>query len=112
MIDVFYIGQGDRLPYYRMVQRDEVGVVDLSDVTAVYFYMKNMSTGSVLLSGVSAVIVDSPGGTVEYQWGVADTATIGEYAASFEFITASGKPYSLPRNTIAKVVVEDRYATG
>jgi len=110
MITQFFIGQHDRLPYYRIEVRDEAGVVSLSDVAAVLFYMKNISTESVVISGVPAVITDALNGQAEYRWAVADTSVPGEYAVAFEFETSVGLKYTLPRNTVAKVVVEDRYA--
>lgn len=108
MITPFYIGQGDRLPYYRIVVRDEDGVVDLSDVVAVRFYMKRLSTASVLLSAAPAFITDSVRGEAEYRWAAADTDVPGDYAVSFEFETASGPKFTLPRNAVAKVVVESK----
>ena len=112
MISVFYIAQNNRLPYYRFKVRDEAGAVSLSDVVAVNVYMKNLSTGSIAFSAVAAVITDALQGEGEYRWAVGDTAVIGEYAIAFEFVTTAGLPYTLPRNMVAKVVVEDRYATG
>ena len=111
MIPPFYIGQGDRLPYYRAQIRDEGGVVNLSDVAAVTFRMKNLSTASVLVSG-AAMITDASVGEAEYHWAAADTSVIGEYAASCEFLTLAGLKYTLPRNTIAKIIVEEREAIG
>ena len=111
MIAPFFIGQGDRLPYYRVVVRDETGVVTLSDVAAITFRMKLMSTGSVLVSAAAA-ITDALNGEAEYRWSVTDTTTVGEYASSFEFLTNAGLKYTLPRNTIAKIIVELREATG
>ena len=111
MIAPFFIAQGDRLPYYRVEVRDLNGVVSLSDVTYVTFRMKNMSTASVMVSA-EATITDALNGEAEYRWAAADTTTVGDYAASFEFLTVAGLTYSLPRNTIAKITVEDKYATG
>ena len=111
MIEPFFIGQNDRLPYYRAEVRDANGLVSLSDVAYVTFRMKNITTGSVQVSA-QAVIVDASNGAAEYRWAVADTSVIGEYAAAFEFLTDSGLAYTLPRNTIAKITVEDKYATG
>ena len=110
MIEVFYIGQGKTLPYYDAQVRDEDGAVTLSTITAVYFSLKNLSTGSVVLSK-PALVVNQVEGLAEYQWAVGDTDTVGEYAAEFTFLTPDGS-FSLPRNTIAKVVVEDQFATG
>ena len=110
MIDVFYIGQNDTLPYYRAVVRDKDGTVSLSEVTTTYFCMKRISTGSVVTSAL-ATITNTTTGEVEYRWSVADTGATGEFAASFLFVTPFGR-FALPRNTIAKVIVEDQYATG
>ena len=111
MIAPFYIGQNDRLPYYAGTVRDLAGVTSLSDVVQVTFRMKNLSTASVMVSAL-AVITDAVAGEVEYHWAAADTVTLGEFAASFEFLTVAGLTYTLPRNTIAKIIVETREATG
>ena len=110
MIEPFFIGQNDTLPYYRAVVRDKDGVVNLSQVTAAYFGMIRISTGSLIVSA-AAVITSEIAGEVEYRWAVADTGSTGEFAAAFLFVAAGGATFSLPRNTIAKVTVEDRYAT-
>ena len=110
MIEVFYIGQGDTLPYYRVQVRDKNGAVNLSNVTSVTFRMKNISTASVVVSG-AAQITDVAEGHAEYRWAVADTETVNEYAASFEFHEGSNS-FSLPRSEMAKVVVEDKFVTG
>ena len=111
MIAPFFIGEGDRLPYYRVQVRDENGVVSLTDIVAVTFRMKSLSTGSVLVSS-PGTITDYPAGEAEYRWAAADTAVTGEFACSFEFLTNAGLKYTLPRNTIAKIIVESREATG
>lgn len=114
MIEVFYIGLNDTYPIYKARVRDKAGVVSLSDVSNVYFTMQRISTGSVVMSALASVLetstVDDNMGRVQYQWSVADTSSTGSFAAAFLFITATGN-YSLPRNTIAKVVVEGRFAT-
>jgi hypothetical protein len=112
VIEVFYIGQNDVLPYYPIGVRNQDGVVDLSDlgVTAVYFGMVNISTGSVVVSAV-AVITDINNGLVEYRWAAGDTAVPADYAVSMMFVTPAGT-FTLPRSTMAKVVVENKYVTG
>lgn len=113
MIDVFYIGQGDTQPFYTAKVRDKSGVNSLSDVTAVYFALTRISTASVVVSALASVLetsaVDDNVGRVRYMWAVADTANTGEFAAAFVFVTATAE-FSLPRNAVAKVVVEDRHA--
>ena len=112
MIETFYIGQGNLLPYYRFQVRDKDGAVDLSNagVTAAYFCMKNLSTGSVVVSA-PAIITDPTTGDGEYRWAVGDTAALGDFAAAVQFVTAAGD-FSLPRSEMAKVVVEDKFVTG
>jgi len=109
MIEVFYIGQDDRLPYYRVQIRDNNGPYSLSEVLSAEFYLKNVSTNSVIISAAAMNIVDILNGVVEYHWAVADTAVIAEYAARVLLKTASGE-YSFPRNGIAKIVVEEKYS--
>lgn len=111
MITTFYIGQGTVLPYYPIEVRDKDGVVDLSvvGVTAAYFRLANISTASVIVSAL-ATITNATKGQAEYRWAIADTATTGDYAASFLFVTPSGT-FALPRNEVAKVVVEPAIVT-
>lgn len=111
MIDPFIIGQGDTLPYYPIEVRDKDGAANLSDVRQVWFSMKNLATSIVQVSA-PARITDVEHGLAEYRWAAGDTDVVGEYAATFRFITESNQSYSLPRNTIAKVVIEDRFVTG
>lgn len=108
MIEVFYIGQGDRLPYYRVQIRDKDGPYSLSDVVSAEFYLKNISTSSVIISAAAMNITDTLNGTLEYRWAVADTSIVAESAARVLLKTLSGE-YSFPRNGIAKVIVEDKY---
>ncbi len=108
MIEVFYIGQGDTLPAYPFVVRDKDGVKNLSAVQSVYFIMTRISTASVVASVLASVIVDASTGEGQYNWAVADTAQTGDFAVTFLFVQADGS-FSLPRNEIAKVVVESRY---
>lgn len=112
MIDVFYIGQGDTLPFYTARVRDKSGPQSLSDVTALYFRLTRISTASVVVSALASVLETSSTsddniGRVRYQWAVADTGSTGDHAATFIFVTAAGA-FSLPRSMMAKVVVEDR----
>jgi hypothetical protein len=106
MIDVFYIGQGERIPYYPIEVRNKDGAVDLSiiGVTAAYFRMTNISTASIIIS-TAANITDLTNGLAEYRWSVGDTDTPADYSALFLFVTPSGN-FSLPKNEIAKIVVE------
>jgi len=119
VIEVFRIGQNMRLPYYPIQVRDKDGVVDLSvvGVTAVYFCMATLLSGaygSVIVgstvTSTLANMTDLSNGSVEYRWAAVDTATVGEYSAAFLFVTANGN-FALPRNEVAKVIVEDIYNT-
>lgn len=114
MIGAFFIGQGDTLPFFTAQVRDKNGVISLSDVSSLYFVMTRVSTGSVVASALASVLetsamsaADPDVGRVRYQWSAADTASTGDFAAAFIFVTATGE-FSLPRNDMAKVVVEDR----
>lgn len=117
MITVFRIGQNDTRPYYYFKVRDKDGAMTLSDVTGAYFRMAVLQSGtygsviagSVIISA-AVIISDQLAGEGEYRWAAADTATVGEYSASILFVTALGN-YSLPRNELAKVIVEDVYNT-
>lgn len=108
MIATFHIGQGETLPYYKFSVRDVDGLRSLSDVTAVYFTMARLSTGSVAVSA-PAVVTDELAGEGEYRWSIADTQATGSFAAELLFVMAAGGTFTLPRNETAKVVVEPRY---
>lgn len=115
MIGTFFIGQNDTLPFYTAQVRNKSGVMSLSDVTVVYFAMTRVSTGSIKVSAVASVLEsalmsanDPDIGRVRYQWAVSDTSETGDFAAAFIFVTTTGQ-FSLPRNEMAKVVVEDRH---
>lgn len=117
-IDELQLGQGNTLPYYLFEVRDKDGAVSLSDVQSVIYRMAKLVTGSqgsviagsVVVSAY-AFITDALNGEGEYRWGVGDTDEIGEYVVSFTFNTESSQTYSLPRNMIAKVTIEDSFAT-
>jgi hypothetical protein len=111
MIEVFYIGQGETLPAYTATVRDRNGVVDLSvlGVQSVFFRLTNLSTASVVASALAS-IVSATLGQIQYMWATADTSVVADYAASFLFITAT-KKFTLPKGTVAKVVVDTGYGT-
>lgn len=118
IIEDFHIAQGDTLPYYPIQVRDANGPVTLSDVQLCVFRMAKLTTGSqgsIIIGSqivsAYAFVTDALNGKAEYRWAVADTSAIGEYAVAFSFMTESGQEYTLPRNAIAKVIVEDEYAT-
>jgi hypothetical protein len=114
VIDTFFIGKDDTLPFYTAAVRDKNGPMSLSDVTGIYFIMARISTASVIVSAFASVLetsaVDENIGRVRYQWAVSDCTTTGDYAGSFLFVTSAGK-FSLPRTAVAKIVVEDRTVT-
>ena len=53
---------------------------------AVKFYMKNASTGSVVVNGTACAITDASNGKCQYAWGASDLATAGTYTGECEVI--------------------------
>jgi len=103
------------MPFYTAKVRNKSGAQSLSDVTGLLFTMTRISTASVIVSAIASVLetsaVDDNIGRVRYMWAVADTGDQGDFAAAFVFTTPVGE-FSLPVDTLAKVVVGDRYVTG
>lgn len=98
--------QGDRLPALRMQLVDASGApIDLTGASVV-FRMRSTPGGSmVALAGVTSV-VDAASGTVQFAWGVGDTATVGGYIAEWA-CTFAGSVLTVPTNGYVTVQVVD-----
>lgn len=101
----FVLKVGDRNPSLRCILRDAAGAKNLAGASGVTFAMKS---GTTVKSG-AAVIEDSLGGVVRYDWAVGDTNTVGVYDAEF-VVTESSKQQSFPNDRYISVEVKAEIA--
>lgn len=98
---LFYIKRGDLLPSVeaalRTITREPI---DLTPATGVRFLCSN---------GVAspAVIVDTTGGLVRYDWDTDETDTAGVFNAEFEITWGDGRKQTVPngQNDYIKVII-------
>ncbi len=84
---MFYIKEGDRLPYYTATLQDENGdAVNITGNTGVTFRFRS---GQTLISG-AGVVVSASAGTVRYEWGASDTLIPGQYDVEVVVAYAGG----------------------
>lgn len=96
----FIIKRHDTLPALSISVKsrgdlDEVIPFNLSGVSACTFSMSDDS-GSLKVSSVSATIMSSSGGTLQYDWNTDDTDTDGKFNGEFELFFVGGKKMSIP----------------
>lgn len=106
MVEDFYIKKGDKLPFYKLVVRDQDGAIDLTGTVAVAT-MQLISTGVNKFENQSVSLASDVTGGMEYQWQTGDTDTIGEYAIEFKVTSADGD-FTVPKGFTAKVIIEER----
>lgn len=90
MTDPFLIAQGAQRPSVSFTFTADDEPVDLTGTSSVVFYLRPADSDTFVLSGATAAVHDATGGVVRYDWGASDTATSGEYAASFRVNSAAG----------------------
>ena len=93
----FFLKKVDVLPVLQAELLDDAGVIDLSNVTGVYFNYrpKYASTGTIKRTGFVASAVS---GIVEYDWTTGDTTTPGVYYAEWIIYFQSNKQMSFPND--------------
>jgi len=92
----FTLKQNDREPPYECQLTAGGDILDLTGCT-VEFLMSLTTTPTVPKVQAAATIVGDPtNGTVSYQWGSADTDTIGTYRARWLITYASGHQRTVP----------------
>lgn len=99
----FHIKKGDRLPSITAYLTDEDGVFDLTGAT-VAFKMQLVPGGGGVVTG-AATVVSTALGQVRYDWGAADTTTVGVYSAEW-VVTIAGKERTFPADGFFTVEVE------
>lgn len=100
-----YMKQGDRLPALRMQLVDAAGAPINLTGASVVFRMRSTAGSLLTLAGVASV-VDATSGTVQFAWGVGDTATVGSYRAEWACAFA-GSVLTVPTRDYVTVVVVD-----
>ena len=98
-----------------MLLRDNFGeesesIVDLSTATSAVFNMRAKPSGAIKISRGSAGITNAAAGEVTYNWGTADTNTVGNYEAEVEITWNDGKPETFPNDSYWDVVITDDIA--
>lgn len=111
----FYIKQNDRRPLFVVALKDNYGeddeaAVNLTTAGTAYFNMRNAQNGTVKVSRGTASISDAAAGEVTYNWGTADTNTVGTYEAEVEIVWGDGKPETFPNNGYWEIEIGDDIA--
>lgn len=101
----FQLKKGDRLPSLQATLVDPTAAADISAATGVTFAMK-LQGGTTIVTGAMVVVAAQPA-KVRYDWGVADTLTVGIYNAEI-VVNFSGKDRTYPNGSFFTVeVVQD-----
>ena len=106
-IKTFQLKQNDTLPVLQINIKsrdnlDSVTAFDLSGVTACTFSMAD-SCGNLKIASSQAVIFNSSGGTVQYNWQIGDTDEKGKYSAEFELFFEDGNKMTVPTLGVIEV---------
>ncbi len=92
----FTIKRNDRLPSLAATLTDALGApVDLTSTLVRFIMAAGAGTGTVAVNA-PAVVVNSSGGTVRYDWAAGDTATSGTFNGEFEVTFPNGKKQTFP----------------
>ncbi len=110
----FNIKQNDTAPAFVVALKDDFGetteaAVNLTTASSAVFNMRTTG-GSVVISRGSATITSAATGVVTYNWGTANTATVGGYEAEIEVIWANGTKESFPNDSYWDVEIIDDIA--
>lgn len=103
--------KGSRLPSWVFQVRRKDPVTDkwedddLSDVTAVKIYMKNVSTDVVKIAGTAGSVYDLANALIEYSPAAVDVDTVGTYTLEYELTRTGGKTQTLPSGEYEDVYV-------
>jgi hypothetical protein len=97
----FEIKQFDRRPLFVVILKDDFGtateaVVNLTTAGSAVFNMRAANGGAVKVNRGAATITNAAGGEVTYNWGTADTDTVGSFEAEVEIIWNDGKAETFP----------------
>lgn len=111
----FKIKQFDRRPVFVVALKDNFGEpseapVSLTTASTVVFNMRQVGGTALKVNRAGALITNAAGGEVTYNWGTADTATVGSYEAEVEVMWNDGKPETFPNDSYWEVIVYDDIA--
>jgi hypothetical protein len=104
----FSIKKNDTLPALALEIKttDCLGSVipfSLTGTSATTFSMAD-SCGNIKIASSPSTIIDSSGGTIQYNWQTGDTDTIGRFTGEFQFYFSGGTTMTLP--TIGKINIQ------
>lgn len=105
----FYVKQNDTSPSMLATLQDANGDAVTVTGASVRFHMRAIGSTNVTVDA-AAVIVDAANGIVRYDWGAADTDTVGSYQAEFEVTYADGSIETFPNDGFIKVKITDDVA--
>lgn len=96
----YSIKRGATLPVLRatltQTENEVTKTVDLSTVVSVKFAFRLLTTPANLSRVVDCVVIDAPGGVVQYAWVPGDTDRAGQYEGEFHLTYQSGEVLKLP----------------
>lgn len=95
-----YYKRLDRFPALLATIKDANGdAVDLTNATAVKFWLKNAQTGEVKINGADATFQNPrTAGQVKYEWDADDLDTPGEWEAEFKLTWPTSLPQTTPND--------------
>lgn len=86
-------------------------IVNLTTATSAVYNMRERAPGTaVKINRGSAAITNAAGGEVTYNWGTADTNTVGAYESEVEITWNDGKVETFPNQGYWDVDVNDDIA--
>lgn len=96
----FIVKRNDLLPAIELCLFDKSPLTtkipfDLTGATACTFSMTDKN-GNYTIAGAPAAIVNSSGGTIQYEWQEGDTIKEGRYKGEFQIVYNDGRKMSVP----------------
>ena len=119
MAQIIETKKGDLLPVWTFqVKRKDAStgkweLDDLSDVTEVLIYMKNVNNGTIKIDGSVGSVSDLADALIQYVPSGTDTNTNGTYSLEYRLKRDGGKYMTLPKKEfepIYVIITEDNMA--
>lgn len=102
----FDIKQGDTLPKLIANLKNSDGTVINLTSANVFFKMKDINNGSLLINA-EANVTSASLGTVQYDWVLADTDTGGEFNGEFQITFSGGSIQTVPTISYITIKIHD-----